>query len=193
MTDLTYSINRQQAADMLGVSTRTIDRYVKKWQLSYKKIANKVLLAVEEIAVLQKEYDLLHQNTVQEVVVTNQRAQPVDTGNTTKITRVSSDLWVATVKEFAEILTEKDKTLEDKNQLIYMLQHKVGELESAMNQMIALPDHSSQKEEMMMNVQKLELEKTQLEDQIRREKLMNTIFLGLALVAIVFVLFWAMR
>ena len=30
MSDLTYSVTRQQAADMLGVSTRSIDRYVKK-------------------------------------------------------------------------------------------------------------------------------------------------------------------
>lgn len=189
MTDLTYNLTRQQAADLLWVSTRSIDRYVKKWELSYKKVANKVFLASEEIARMQEDFELLHQHSpVQKTVVIKE-----STDSPSKITRVTSDLWFGTVKEFSEILKNKDGTIEEKNQLIYMLQRKIGELETWMQQMIALPDYSSQKEEMMMNIQKLELEKKDLEENIRKEKLMNTIFLGLALVAVVFVLFFTLR
>ena len=39
-----YTVTRTQAAALLWVSTRTIDRYVKSGKLSYKKIANKVIL-----------------------------------------------------------------------------------------------------------------------------------------------------
>jgi len=46
-----------------------------------------------------------------------------------------------------------------------------------MSQMIALPDHSAEKEDLKMSVQKLEIEKKDLETSIRKEKLMNTIFL----------------
>ncbi len=193
MTDLTYNLSRQQAADLLWVSTRSIDRYVKKWELSYKKVANKVFLSSEEIARMQEDFDLLHQHSpVQKTVVIKQASDSVWT-TWQKMTRVSSDLWFGTVKEFSEILQNKDGTIEEKNQLIYMLQRKIGELETWMQQMIALPDYSSQKEEMMMNIQKLELEKKDLEENIRKEKLMNTIFLGLALVAVVFVLFFTLR
>jgi len=45
----TYNVTREHAAKLLGVSTRTIDRYVKSGKLSYKKVANKVLLAKEEV------------------------------------------------------------------------------------------------------------------------------------------------
>ena len=50
----TYNLTREKAALELGVSTRTIDRYVKSGKLSYKKIANKVLLANDEISALKE-------------------------------------------------------------------------------------------------------------------------------------------
>lgn len=191
MTDLTYSVTRQQAADMLGVSTRSIDRYVKGGKLSYKKVANKVLLAREEVTELQSDYDLLHQNSIQETVVVKERVveQPISN----KVTRVSSTLWAWSVKEFSDILNNKDKALEEKNQMIYALQRKIGEIETKMGQMIALPDYSVEKENMKLDIQKLELEKKDLKDAIRKEKLMNTIFLWLALVGVLFVFFFTLR
>ncbi len=194
MSDLTYNLTRQQAADLLWVSTRSIDRYVKKGQLSYKKVANKVLLAQEEIKSMQADYDLLRQNPMQETVVVKEKTvfqAPNQSAN--KVTRVNSSLWLSSVKEFAEILSTKDKTIEEKNQMIFALQRKIGEIETSMKSMIALPDYSAEKEDLKINIQKLEMEKTDLQDEIRREKLMNTIFLGLALVAVVFVLFFTLR
>ena len=49
-----YTVTRNQAASLLGVSTRTIDRYVKSGKLSYKKIANKVILNEEELRILNE-------------------------------------------------------------------------------------------------------------------------------------------
>ncbi len=188
MSDLTYSVSRQQAADMLGVSTRSIDRYVKRWQLSYKKIANKVLLAREELNAMQADFDLLHSNPVTETVVIKEKSSAPS-----KITRVNSGLGLWSVKEFSDILSSKDKALEEKNQMIYALQRKIWEIETKMTQMVALPDHSAEKEDLKMSIQKLEIEKRDLESSVRKERLMNTIYLWLALVAVVFVFFFTMR
>jgi excisionase family DNA binding protein len=62
MSQLTYSISRESAASYLGVSTRTIDRYVKSGKLSYKKVANKVILAKEQVDELKDEFAMLHQD-----------------------------------------------------------------------------------------------------------------------------------
>ncbi len=186
MSDLTYSITRQQAADMLWVSTRSIDRYVKGGKLSYKKVANKVLLAREELDSMQADYDLLHQHPVTETVVIKE----TQAATNNKVTRVNSWLGLWSVKEFAEILQSKDQTIEEKNQMIYALQRKMWEIETKMNQMIALPDHSAEKQDLVLDIQKLELEKKDLQEGIRKEKLMNTAFLGLALVSVIFVLFF---
>jgi excisionase family DNA binding protein len=63
-----YSVTREVAAKSLNVSTRTIDRYIKSGKLSYKKIANKVLLAKEEILKLKEDFTTLHQELTTEIV-----------------------------------------------------------------------------------------------------------------------------
>jgi predicted site-specific integrase-resolvase len=50
------------------VSTRTIDRYVKSGKLSYKKIANKVILNEEELRILQDEFSSLRQEISTELI-----------------------------------------------------------------------------------------------------------------------------
>gem|GEM_PF-5318877 len=49
------------------------------------------------------------------------------------------------VKEFVGLLQEKDKTIEDKNQLIFAMQHQIGQMESRLQQVIALPDYTAEK------------------------------------------------
>ena len=63
-----YTITRDKASVLLGVSTRTIDRYIKSGRLSYKKVANKVLLAKEELDSLQSEFSALRQEVSTELV-----------------------------------------------------------------------------------------------------------------------------
>jgi excisionase family DNA binding protein len=64
----TYNITREVAAKMLNISTRTIDRYIKSGKLSYKKVANKVLMAREEISDLQEEFSALRQEVNTEIM-----------------------------------------------------------------------------------------------------------------------------
>ena len=63
-----YTVTRTQAASLLWVSTRTIDRYVKSGRLSYKKIANKVILNEEELRILQNEFSSLRQEISTELI-----------------------------------------------------------------------------------------------------------------------------
>ena len=63
-----YKVTRDQAAALLWVSTRTIDRYVKSGKLSYKKVANKVILNEEELKILQEEFSSLRQESASELI-----------------------------------------------------------------------------------------------------------------------------
>ncbi len=190
-------MTREQAAEYLGVSTRTIDRYVKKWKLSYKKIANKVLLGKEEVDLLQGDFELLRQDGIlegsREHVVAERPSNThvsshAGTGHTGNVR--SESAWV---REFVEVLDKKDRTIEEKNQMIFLLQRKIGEMEMQMKQMIALPDHTLQKEDLVKSLQHLESQKLNLEDQIRKERMMNVIFIGLALLAVAVLVFFTMQ
>jgi excisionase family DNA binding protein len=63
-----YSITRESAAQLLGISTRTIDRYIRSGKLSYKKVANKVLLEKAEVYNLKKDFSALHQEAETELI-----------------------------------------------------------------------------------------------------------------------------
>ena len=87
------------------------------------------------------------------------------------------------IKEFVDLLQEKDKTIEEKNQLIFAMQHQLGQMETRLQQVIALPDYTLEKNTLEHSIQTLEQEKTYLEDQVRREKLRNMVYIGLVMIA----------
>ena len=188
----TYNVTREHAAKVLGVSTRTIDRYVKSGKLSYKKVANKVLLAKEEVAEMQKDFSALRQEVNTEVV---SQSVPVSGSTGNAITTVTPWFEKAIddkIEKFFLIFNEKDKILEEKNKVIFMLQQRVGELESKLKTMVALPDYTREKQEAIIEKQKLEEKINWLRDRIRSEKTKNLVFVGLSVVLIVIAIFFFM-
>ena len=177
----TYGITRESAAKMLGISTRTIDRYIKSWKLSYKKVANKVLLAKEEIANLQEDYWALHQEISTEVV-----KQDVSTTRTNSVVTASLEKAIdEKIDKFMLIFNEKDKMLEEKNKVIFMLQQRVWELEAKLKTMVALPDYTKEKQEALLEKQKLEEKIAMLKWEIKSGKNRSVIFLAFAVLFII--------
>jgi len=182
----TYWITRESAAKMLGISTRTIDRYIKSWKLSYKKVANKVLLAKEEIASLQEDYGALHQEIDTEVVKQTEITTPkaVSTVNPALEKAVEEK-----IDKFMLIFNEKDKILEEKNKVIFMLQQRVWELEAKLKTMVALPDYTKEKQEAILEKQKLEEKIAELKWTVKAEKSKSVVFLALAIVFILVLIY----
>ncbi len=177
----TYWITRESAANMLGISTRTIDRYIKSGKLSYKKVANKVLLAKEEIATLQEDYGALHQEASTELVRNHEMAQ-----KTVSVVNPALEKAIdEKIDKFMLIFKEKDKILEEKNKVIFMLQQRVWELETKLKTMVALPDYTREKQEAMLEKQKLEEKIESLKGTVKVEKWKNIIFLSLAILFII--------
>jgi len=183
----TYWITRESAAKMLGISTRTIDRYIKSWKLSYKKVANKVLLAKEEIASLQEDYWALHQEISTEVVKQTEIVTPKS------VSTVNPSLEKAVeekIDKFMLIFNEKDKILEEKNKVIFMLQQRVWELEAKLKTMVALPDYTKEKQEALLEKQKLEEKIAELKWTVKREKSKSVWFLAVAIIVILALIYF---
>ena len=125
-----------------------------------------MILSQTELDAIKEELDLL-----------NQPAATVTRERVAKSTKKSSSTAIAdpdvsgveSISQFAAILTQKDMAIEEKNQLIYMLQRKIGEIETQMQHMVALPHHTEEKE-------KLEEQIEELSSQIRKEKMRNAVF-----------------
>ncbi len=186
-----YAITREKAAIELGVSTRTIDRYVKGGKLSYKKIANKVLLAKDEIEALKAEFSTLHNEVrselIHEVEASTKAPQPM---------AVRADIDQAIeekIDKFFLIFKEKDKMIEEKNKIIFMLQQRIGELETKIQTMIALPDYNREKQEAIIEKQKLEERISKLKEAVRTEKVKNFIIMLFSLVFIGIAIFLLLK
>ena len=182
----TYNVTREVASKSLNISTRTIDRYIKSGKLSYKKIANKVLLAKEEVISLKEEFATLHQELNTEIINQSNTTGLANKGNT-------EDVIDQKVEKFFLIFKEKEKMLEEKNKVIFVLQQRVSELENKIQHMIALPDYNKEKQEAIIEKQKLEEKIGQLKGVIKNEKLKNLIFIWLSLIFIIVAWFFIMK
>jgi len=185
-----YNVTREVAAKWLNISTRTIDRYIKSGKLSYKKIANKVLLAKEEVIALKEEFATLHQELSSEIISQSNNQNT----NTGLVNKDSIDNNVdQKIEKFFLIFKEKEKIVEEKNKMIFVLQQRVTELETKIQYMIALPDYNKEKQEAIVEKQKLEEKIWQLKDMIKNEKLKNLIFIGLSLIFIIVAGFFILK
>jgi len=176
----TYNVSRIAAAKKLWVSTRTIDRYIKNGKLSYKKIANKVIVAQEEVDLLGKDFAALRQEPQSEILSSSKsKSKSLATQDNTSL-----DALDEKIDKFFLVFKEKDKMIEDKNKVIFMLQQRVGELETKIQHMIALPDYNKEKQAAMIEKEKLESKLSELKGWLKSEKLKNIIYLGLSLLFI---------
>jgi len=89
------------------------------------------------------------------------------------------------LEKFFLIFKEKEKILEEKNKIIFVLQQRVGELETKIQNMVALPDYTREKQEAIIEKQKLEEKIFQLKTSIKNEKLINLILIALTLVFLI--------
>lgn len=184
-----FRVTREQAAQELGISTRTIDRYIKGGKLAYKKIANKIFLNEKEIQAMKDDFQTLHQNSTTELVNdgdATKRVNSLSIATNEKLEKIIDEK----IDKFFLVFQEKDRMLEEKNKVIFMLQQRVSELETKISTMVALPDYNEQKQLATIEKNKLEEKIKQLSSAVRGEKTKNTFFLIVFIVAIVFGVFW---
>jgi predicted site-specific integrase-resolvase len=182
MTDWTYNLSREESSNLLGISTRTLDRYIKKWKLSYKKIANRVVLSKEEINIFKlKETE--KQTTYWEAISNNSIKEFIE--NKTK----KNNLESTNIEWFLDTLKNKDEQLEKKNNTIFILQHKIWELEGNIKNSISLPNYTEEKEKITIQKEKIELENNQLIEEFQREKNKNILFMAIIIFMIILFIF----
>lgn len=156
------------------MSTRTIDRNIRRGIFSYKKIANKVFLSQQEI---EKYIELQSNSGVHYGELVWNSTNFVENNESTWLTKQISESISANFDNFMKILKEKDTNIEEKNNFIFVLQHRIGELESKLKNTIALPDYTNEKNQIMLEKQRLEIENDEISNSLKKEKIKNIVYL----------------
>ncbi len=156
-----------------------------------------MLLHADEIAELKKDFDLLHYNPSSEIVSEREEVrQIVSSGKDVVWWQLSTEKMSALnqmidekIDKFFLIFQEKDRMLEEKNKIIFMLQQRVGELETKIQWMIALPDHNEEKHKAIIEKEKIQEKLSQVSDTLRGEKTKSFVYLAVFIVVILFMVF----
>lgn len=197
MTDLIYNISKEAASQLLGVSTRTIDRYLASGRLTSKRMWNKVMLAQNEVLELRRETDDIEINSVE--VISSNDNNDIHYGTGTHNTGLSlgaeqlGQIIDERFGKFATMIENKDNLIEEKNSMIFGLQKKIGEMEVKIQSMVALPDHTNEKEQLIAQKKELQNRLENLNKNLSKEELKNNIFIGLLVIVWIIIsmlMFW---
>ncbi len=123
-----YSVSREDAAVQLQMSTRSVDRYIRRGKLRAKKVGKMVWIHGQDLDVIknrgwQSNYDQGGETSLPAVV-----ADPL-----ASVAKPSADV--------ASILETLDKKLEEKDQLIQDLTYRLGKAEIELKNSVPLVDH----------------------------------------------------
>lgn len=153
--NLTYNITREDAASVMWVSTRTLDRKISKWIFSYKKMWNRIYLAIEEVNAYKEQLQSVYEAIPQSVVVSENSALANLDKDLAKIWEIK-ELISNNFNKFFAVLKEKDAQLQEKNNIIFSMQTKVMQLEAQLSAVKSLPDYSKQAKQLQEENQKLQ-------------------------------------
>lgn len=193
MSELIYNISKEAAAQILWISTRTVDRYISNNKLTTKKIGNKVMLAQEEITRLKADFekewknnkvDVISENNFQTIQDFHSSNWQVVWFNEWAIVDILNKSMDEKFDKFFTAIEQKDKILEEKNKIVAVLQNRVMELEAKIQTMIALPDYNNEKQKIIAEKQTLESQIELLSKDLKTRKTENNIYM------ILFVLIW---
>lgn len=165
-----YKYTRQEAADMLGISTRSVDRYIKSGKLRSKKEWKIVYVKWSDVEVM-----MWGGQTQQEVIVPGEKpqskavAKPADTKSNEVLENIYSDLK----KE----IKYKDETIQELSQKLWraeeMVKNSVSVVEFKKSQFLL----EESKGHMNKEVEDIKKEKEKLQGELKYEKTTNLILI----------------
>lgn len=188
MNHLNYNLTREQVSELLWISTRTLDRYIKKWVFSYKKISNRIYLSKEEVDNFQQNNETIQKNTPQSEIISWWNTTNITT-NSIKEKYTSNEGMEDIKTSIKENFTKFFEIIKQKDQLIFDMQNHINDLENKLRNSIALPDYTQEREKILINKEKLEIEKQNLMDELNNEKIKNIIYLILVIWIVLLILF----
>jgi len=205
-------VDREEASTILKVSTRTLDRYIRRYRFKIRKDGRRVLIKREDVDKIIKEHighfidisstdfniNLDSQNVdnnvdnMSKVKVKNLKIEEVKDGD---------DLEITNVRIYKNLYIDVKKELKEKQERLEAATYRVGQLESQVKTMVPLLDYNRKEKELKeaciaIEQKSLETQETinKMEKKLKAEKIAKWIYLslvGMLLVAEpVLFLFW---
>jgi excisionase family DNA binding protein len=166
-----YKYTRQEAADMLGISTRSVDRYIKSGKLRSKKDGKIVYLKWSDV-----ESMVWGNQTQQEVIVPGEKSE------SKSVTKKESTSQASAMLE--NIYSDLKKEIKYKDETIQELSQKLGRAEEMVKNSVSVIEFKKSqflleesKGHMNKEVDEVKKEKKKLQSELKYEKTTNLILI----------------
>lgn len=207
----TLYVDRIEASKILKVSTRTVDRYMRKHRFKTRKDGRRILIKKIDVDKIIKEHigRLIDfdDNNLNDILNKENTEQEADKASNLavkdfKIRKIKEGASVTEEKIYKELYQETKKDLKEKQDRLEAATYRVGQLESQAKNMVPMLDYNKKDKALQDAYQAMDQRAKHneemtidLETKLRSERLAKWIYLslvGLLLVAepILF-LFWA--
>lgn len=196
MSNATLYVDRIEASKILKTSTRTVDRYMRKYHFKTRKDGRRVLIKRVDIDKIIKDHvgrimDIDDENLNQFLNKAEGQATEQDKASNLAV----SDIKVESIKEpeakmdnriYKELLQETKKELKEKQERLEAATYRVGQLESQVKSMVPMLDYTKKDEELQEAFHTMEQKAAQnqelidhMERKLRSERIAKWIYLSL--------------
>lgn len=183
-------VDRDEASTILKVSTRTLDRYIRKFKFKTRKDGRRILIKREDVdKIIQDQIGQFIEQKKQNLEKELQKETAVQ--NETSI--AVKDVKVESVKKaekeeevYRNLYLEAKKELKEKQERLDAATYRVGQLESQVKSMVPMLDYTRKEKELKevrQNLEQKEVEKTEalgrMEQKIKNERMAKWVYLSL--------------
>jgi len=166
-----FTVTREDAADILAVSLRTLDRYLKKGKLKSKSDGRIVLIHSQSLADFTKKISVPTKKSPMKKKRKLLSRKEIPEAETIEVSSGSVE-----EKVFRELYEEASKELRGKQEKLEAASFRVGQLEAQLKNSVPLLEHKKKEEE-------LGHESSRLKEKLVAAILKSWVFLSLAIVA----------
>lgn len=191
----TIYVDREEASQILKVSTRTIDRYIRRYRFKTRKNGRKVLIKKVDVdRIIQDQIgqfidmgdkplsDFLNEKT------THQESEKVTSLaiKDVKVEEIKDKDLAKVVTVYKELLAETKKELKDKQDRLEAATYRVGQLETQLKSMVPLLDYNRKDKELKEAQTAIEQKEThwketvkKTEEKLRTEQVLKWVYLSI--------------
>ena len=176
-----YDLTRQQASEILWISLRSVDRYIKSWKIRAKKSWKTVLLNKEDIMIISWEVP-----TKQKIITQENKTNitpDIKNSNSTQQIIKKSDyekiLWTfeKMYNWFREEIKQKDEKIQELSMQVWILKEKknnsIDLIEYKKMQFLSEED----KKKILEKLEKEQKEKEKVLKELKYEKTTNKLLI----------------
>lgn len=188
-----YIMTRQEAADILDISVRSIDRYIKSWKIRSEKKWKKVYVHTDDIDNIQWWNSEVKHVIITDDVKKRKNIKNEDLGEQFSSKKIVKDNgYENIINTFENIYTDLRWQIDKKDEIIHKMSIEIGKSQEKVKQSISVSEHNRSQmilEESKTHIAKqmtsLNDTKKELEIDLKKERFDKKV-----LIVLVFIFLW---